>query len=151
MKKIFLAGPFKSLVDSNTGVMSDASIGLFSVIIDYFEERGWEVHSAHRRENWGRDFMTPDECTLQDYGEIARCDYFVAFPGSPASPGTHMELGWASALRKPVIMLLQAEKTYAYLVQGLRQITQVESIEYNDNQIDPQRIEAAITRCTRRE
>ena len=145
MKRIFLAGPFKSLVDDQTGMMSDTSIGLFKPIIEHFENSGWKVHSAHRREGWGREFMTPDDCTRVDYEEIARCDFFVAFPGSPASPGTHIELGWASALGKPVIMLLEADKTYAYLVQGLRQVTHVESIVYENNRIDPLLIEQAIS------
>lgn len=44
--------------------------------------------------------MTPQQCTKIDFEEISTCDLFVAFPGSPASPGTHIEIGWASALKK---------------------------------------------------
>ncbi|WJV53691.1 nucleoside 2-deoxyribosyltransferase [Pectobacteriaceae bacterium CE90] len=150
MRRMFLAGPFKSLVNSRSGIMSDESITLFSRIIIFFENIGWNVHSAHRRENWGKDFMTPDACTKKDYEEISRCDCFVAFPGSPVSPGTHIELGWASALGKPIIMLLETQKTYAYLVQGLNQITRVEYIEYENNSINPEIIEQAIKRLEKR-
>lgn len=40
MKRLFLAGLFKSLVDHHTGVMSEAHINLFSHIITHFESLG---------------------------------------------------------------------------------------------------------------
>lgn len=64
------------------------------------EERGYAVHNAHKREKWGREFMTSEQCTEIDFVEIDKCDLFIAFPGKPASPGTHIEIGWASALKK---------------------------------------------------
>ncbi|MCY7856417.1 hypothetical protein OZL46_02870 [Bacillus sonorensis] len=99
-KKVFLAGPFKSLVDENTGLMSLHERGKLESLISFFENEGWFVHNAHKREGWGKDFMTPQQCTKIDFEEISTCDLFVAFPGSPASPGTHIEIGWASALKK---------------------------------------------------
>ncbi|AHI66610.1 nucleoside 2-deoxyribosyltransferase [Burkholderia thailandensis] len=146
MKRMFLGGPFKSLVDKHTGVMPEDSINLFRRVIEHFEERGWDVHCAHRREHWGREFMTPAVCTKTDYEQISLCDYFVAFPGAPASPGTHIELGWASALGKPIVLLLEADKEYAYLVRGLDEITRIERVEFSGGGIDPAAIEAAIDR-----
>ncbi|MDN7675116.1 nucleoside 2-deoxyribosyltransferase [Burkholderia oklahomensis] len=146
MKRMFLGGPFKSLVDKHTGVMPEDSINLFRRVIDHFEDRGWDVHCAHRREHWGREFMTPAVCTKTDYEQISLCDYFVAFPGAPASPGTHIELGWASALGKPIVLLLEAGREYAYLVRGLDEITRIERVEYSEGRIDPAAIEAAIGR-----
>lgn len=144
MKRLFLAGPFKSLVDPTTGRMSEKDIDLFNRIILFFEDRNWEVHSAHRREKWGQEFMSPDECTKKDYEEISRCDVFVAFPGSPASPGTHIEIGWASALNKQVILLLEEKAEYAFLVQGLNQVGNTTSIFYCNYDLDPKWIERAI-------
>lgn len=83
------------------------------------------MHNAHRREGWGARFMEPEECTRIDYDEIASSDLIVAMPGSPASPGTHIELGWASALGKPLILLLEPDAEYAFLVRGLHTITRV--------------------------
>ncbi|WP_340680328.1 nucleoside 2-deoxyribosyltransferase [Paraglaciecola sp.] len=130
MKKMFLAGPFKALVDEKTHTMSTHHIEQFSVIIEFFEAKGWSVHCAHRREKWGREFMTPAQCTSIDYQEIDKCDVFVAFPGVPASPGTHIELGWASAMQKPTVLLLEEDQQYAYLVQGLGEITKVSELYY---------------------
>lgn len=145
MSRMFLAGPFKALVDPNTGSMSNDDINMFSHIIDYFEDKGWYVHCAHKREKWGREFMTPSVCTKIDYEEISRCDYFVAFPGAPASPGTHIEIGWASALGKPIILLLEAYKDYAFLIRGLDEVTKIKRITYSRPQVDPASIlEATI-------
>ncbi|MCF2858486.1 nucleoside 2-deoxyribosyltransferase [Pseudoalteromonas sp. SMS1] len=145
MKKMFLAGPFKALVSKETQVMSEAHIAQFSDIIDHFEQQNWSVHCAHKRESWGREFMTPAQCTKIDYDEIAKCDYFVAFPGAPASPGTHIELGWASAMKKPMILLLEEGEEYAYLVQGLGEISTVKELRYNKAKgVDVKQVEALI-------
>lgn len=63
--------------------------------------------------------MEPSECTRIDYNEIASCDAFIAFPCAPASPGTHIEIGWASAWKKPIVLLLEKGREYAFLVRGL--------------------------------
>lgn len=65
-KKMFLAGPFKSLVDSKTGIMENHEKKLLN-LISFFETKGFSVHNAHKRERWGKDFMTPEECTEIDF------------------------------------------------------------------------------------
>jgi nucleoside 2-deoxyribosyltransferase len=144
--KMFLAGPFKALVDPETGEMPETAVNLYADIIDHFETRGWVVHCAHKREEWGRAFMPPHECTRVDYDEIAACDVFVAFPGSPASPGTHIELGWASAIGKPIVMLLEDSSEYAFLVRGLDAVTPIAHVGFSGNRVDPAAIEQGISR-----
>lgn len=129
-KKMFLAGPFKRLVDSKTGIMEKHEKQKLLNLISFFETRGFSVHNAHKREGWGKDFMTPEECTEIDFKEISTCDLFVAFPGVPASPGTHIEIGWASALNKPIILLLEEEKDYAFLINGLGTVANVTFIRF---------------------
>jgi nucleoside 2-deoxyribosyltransferase len=82
---------------------------------NFFENKGFSVHNVHKRE----------ECAEIDFKEISSCDLFVAFPGYPASPGTHIEIGWASTLKKPVILLLEQGKDYAFLVRGLGKVANV--------------------------
>ena len=121
----FLAGPFKAIVDPETGVMSTFDRDRYEALIGHLETRGYTVHNAHRRESWGANFLSPEECTRLDYEQIRDCDLFVAFPGRPASPGTHIEIGWATAFGKPLILLLEEGHTYAYLVQGLHTVGDV--------------------------
>lgn len=143
-RKMSLAGPFKALVDADTHVMGDAAIDKYTSIIDFFETQGWDVHCAHRREHWGREFMEPSECTRIDYTEIAACDVFVAFPGAPASPGTHIEIGWASAWNKPIVLLLDEGAEYAFLVRGLSAVADVQMITIDPEQPTGPRILTAI-------
>ncbi|WCF07886.1 nucleoside 2-deoxyribosyltransferase [Paenibacillus thiaminolyticus] len=133
-KKLFLAGPFKSLVDVETGCMQENEQRKLMQLISFFEARNYDVHNAHKREGWGKDFMTPDQCTAIDFEEIRACDQFVAFPGCPASPGTHIEIGWASAFGKPIILLLEEGKEYAFLIRGLGQVADVTYIYYREEQ-----------------
>ncbi|MFY1831981.1 nucleoside 2-deoxyribosyltransferase [Myxococcus fulvus] len=127
---VFLGGPFKSLVSPETGVMREQDQDRFMQLIHGLEGRGLRVFNAHRRESWGREFLAPEECTRLDFEEIRSSDAFIAFPGAPASPGTHVEIGWASALRKPLILFLEGGKEYAFLVRGLHAVGNVRYLHY---------------------
>lgn len=123
--RVFLGGPFKASVDPATGTLRAAERTRLESVIARLESDGYEVHNAHRREGWGAAFLTPEECTRLDFEEISASDVFVAFPGAPASPGTHVEIGWASALGKPVVLLLEDGAEYAFLVRGLHTVADV--------------------------
>jgi hypothetical protein len=97
----------------------------YEALIGHLEGRGYAVHNAHRREAWGARFLEPEECTRLDFVEIRGADLFVALPGAPAYPGTHIEIGWASAFGKPIVLLLEENRTYAFLVRGLHAVARV--------------------------
>ena len=130
--KVFIGGPFKAYIDPKTNKMEERYKNKFLDLIIFFEERGYEVHNAHQRESWGENFWEPDDCTKLDYEEIASSDVFLAFPGSPASPGTHIEIGWASILQKKMVLLLEEGKYYAHLIKGLHTVGDVHYIHYRE-------------------
>jgi nucleoside 2-deoxyribosyltransferase len=135
MNKIFLAAPFKSVVDEKKSEMDDKSKEQISSLITFLEGKGYRVHNAHKREQWGHEFMTPEQCTKIDYDEIEKCDIFIAFPGIPPSPGTHIEIGWASVFHKKIFILLQGSKEkYAYLIRGLDTVADVTYIVYSEDE-----------------
>jgi hypothetical protein len=68
------------------------------------------VFLAHYREKWGKDLMCADECTMDDYREMKLSDYDIAFPGKPISGGVHIELGWASSMKKNILLMLDKEE-----------------------------------------
>ncbi|MFD0385337.1 hypothetical protein ACFQ2B_32895 [Streptomyces stramineus] len=115
---LFLAGPFLQLLDPATGEMPEEARAPFSLLIKHFEGHGLDVHNAHRREAWGAELMPPDTCTRLDQDGIRDADVFVALPGAPPSPGTHIEIGWASAFDKPIVLLLERGREYTFLVRG---------------------------------
>ena len=76
------------------------------------------------------NFLAPEECTELDLEEISGSDVFAAFPGSPPPPGTHIEIGWASTLRKPIVLLLHEDEEYAFLIRGLHAVGDVTHLYY---------------------
>ncbi|WP_082119602.1 nucleoside 2-deoxyribosyltransferase [Saccharothrix sp. ST-888] len=132
IRSLFLAGPFIQLLDPATGEMPDEARAPFDILIKHFEAQGLSVHNAHRREAWGAELMRPEQCTGLDQEEIRKADVFVALPGFPASPGTHIEVGWASAFDKPIVLLLERGREYTFLIQGLHTVATVEYVVYTD-------------------
>jgi nucleoside 2-deoxyribosyltransferase len=144
-RSVFLGGPFKALVDADGNMRAEERTRLEKLIAG-LEAAGYHVHNAHRRESWGAKFMTPEECTKLDFEQISASDVFVAFPGSPASPGTHIEIGWASALGKPVVLLLEDGAEYAFLVRGLHTVGNVTALTLAPGEDPTDRVVSVVTR-----
>lgn len=128
----FVAGPFRALLDDD-GIMRAEHRARYLGVIELLEGFGYHVHNAHQREGWGAQMMAADECTKMDFEQIRTCDLFVAFPGVPGSPGTHVEIGWASACRRRMILLLERDQDYAALVEGLVSMADVELVRYSSD------------------
>ncbi|MGP4110785.1 nucleoside 2-deoxyribosyltransferase [Streptomyces sp. 4N509B] len=128
---VFVGGPFFRLVDPATGLMPQEEQDKITRIIEHFEKGGSTVYNAHRREAWGAEFLSAPECTHLDYTEISQSDLFVAFPGVPVSPGTHVEIGWASALGKPMVLFLEKDEKHTFLVTGLETVANVEYVWFS--------------------
>nr|WP_107909028.1 nucleoside 2-deoxyribosyltransferase [Streptomyces chartreusis] len=116
---VFIGGPFKGAVDPETGVLAGDLRDRYDRLITFYENEGWDVLNAHREEGWGLSMVSAEACTERDFQWMRECDLFVAFPGDPASPGTHVEIGWASAMGRPTILLLEEAGSHAALVTGL--------------------------------
>ncbi|MGW5394890.1 nucleoside 2-deoxyribosyltransferase [Streptomyces sp. NPDC003952] len=147
-RSAFLGGPFKALVDAD-GAMNTEARTRFETLIERLEAEDYQVYNAHRRESWGAKFLTPDECTRLDYDEISASTVFVAFPGHPASPGTHIEIGWASALGKPIVLLLEEGVDYAFLVRGLHTVADVTYLTIGDTESLAEEVIATVNRLAR--
>ena len=76
--------------------------------------------------------MCAEECTMDDYREMKLSDYVIAFPGKPISGGVHIELGWASSMKKNILLMLDKEEKYSPLVQGLETLTNVQICYYKN-------------------
>lgn len=129
--RIYVGGPFRAALVDGLLRVNDGYRALYQELIDEFEDRGWQVFNAHRREAWGAQMLDDARSTRLDFDDVSACDVFVATPGtSPASPGTHVEIGWASALDKKIILLVQDEREYAALVTGLPSVADVTFVPF---------------------
>lgn len=122
---IFVGGPFKGNLDPVSGEYDPAARQALEALLEEVEGLGCSVLSAHRCEDWGRVPVTAEECTERDLRWMRECDGFLATLGPPMSFGTHVELGWASALGKPTVVMLDPDTRYAALATGLSAISQV--------------------------
>jgi nucleoside 2-deoxyribosyltransferase len=132
-RSMFLAGPFTGTIEASTGVMSRSHRSRIGRLLDYFEGSGWQVFNAHRRESWGQDWYEPEICTPLDFKEIRQADVLVAFPGYPPSPGTHVEIGWATVMGKPIFLILEPDVEPAALISGLHTVATVVYSTYRDD------------------
>ena len=129
---IFFAFPFSSYVNGKISKLPNAIIKFLNDCQTILMDNGHNVFLAHYREKWGEQLMLPEECTPEDLKEMMNTDIVIAFPGNPISGGVHIELGWASALQKRIILFLEQGVDYSPLVIGLNTITNTEIVYYDD-------------------
>ena len=144
LKRVFVAGPFIHLVDPKTGLMPPHEKALIESLLTHFEDVGAQVFNAHRREKWGADFMKPEAFTKMDYEQIASSDLFVVMPGSPPSIGTHIEIGWATALKLPIVMLLDPAGSYSGMIEGMGAIANLVKVKLENKVVDFEALDRAV-------
>ncbi|MGN7382681.1 Nucleoside 2-deoxyribosyltransferase [Chlamydia abortus] len=134
--RIFLAYPFTQLLRED-GLLEGKATSFLNQAIDALTANGYSVFSAQKREAFGLELMTPEVATKLDFIEMQKADLVVAFPGwFPISGGVHVELGWASALSRPLILFLHKEQEYSPLVMGLGTVTQVKEVRFGNEDLD---------------
>jgi hypothetical protein len=102
---VFLACPITQLLDPNRHELPSDYQQFIRELHTFLRLRADRVFLALELEGWGKALMSAEVCTPLDFVEMQRCSVVVAYPGR--SFGVGIELGWASALGKPIIMLLE--------------------------------------------
>ncbi len=151
---VFLGGPIQQAVDMN-GQFNGNLKNLIIDLIDVFETSDIEVLSAHAAESFGDS--TPHDSgdiTARDYRWMQLCDVYIAIFFKNGhndyikSDGTHIELGWASAMGKPIILIgdnLPNEQN-SHLVRGLGTIASVEFMELKEVVLNPANLITSVQR-----
>ncbi|MFI5943079.1 nucleoside 2-deoxyribosyltransferase [Streptomyces uncialis] len=143
--KVFVGGPIQHAIrdDGFHTPLQDAISG----IIGRVTAVGATVFSAHVAEKFGEDtpLFTPDQVSVRDLGWMRRCDVFV--PVLPVdgdgdlmrTDGTHVELGWASALGKPIVVVTPAPlaANASHLLRGLPSVADVTVLDLAVAHRDP--------------
>ncbi|GGM63496.1 hypothetical protein GCM10012275_37620 [Longimycelium tulufanense] len=130
---VFVGGPIQHAIQRD-GFYSPLRDAIHDIIESVRAASG-TVFSAHLAEKFGDDtaLFTPEQVAERDLRWMRRCDVFV--PVLPAherggllrTDGTHVELGWASALGKPIVLVtpLPVTPTASHLLRGLPAVAQV--------------------------
>lgn len=104
--RIFLACPFTGYLrhDGSVPYIEPAFAQFIKGIDTALQNAGHEVFLALRVEEYGAKLRPPSVCTPFDMLEMQRADCVVAL--AEDSYGVHLELGWASAMDKPMVIVV---------------------------------------------
>ena len=140
--KVFLASPFSQFCDDKEDIIIE-NRWFFQDIIKELKDNNIDYFCSQEREEWGKKYVSPEESIINDVEAIKECDLFVAIPGNPISGGVHVEIGWASMLKKKTIIFLQRDIYYTPMIMGLKKITNCKFVYY-DELIDKKTVKSII-------
>lgn len=148
-KTVFLSAPFTQLLtgDGLPPVIRER----LDAIIDHLEAEKWFVGNAHKREEWGRRLDSPYTAVNADLKEIDGAGVMVAILGSPPSPGVQLEIGFALARHKKLVVIADVDDPMPYLIRGVIERESVVLIRQPDGQDNYelcQAISAALAQLT---
>lgn len=127
MNKIFIACPISKYIEENRFI-SDNLRAFIEELYQICQKYASEVFITLRREEYDKKIMT-DIHTMLDFEEMKTTDLVVAIPED--SKEVAVELGWASYMKKHILLLLDCNDRYTPLITGLKDITDTEIIWYN--------------------
>ena len=131
LKKVFIGGPIQHAIGPKG--FDSCLRSAITFLINTLQHEGFEVFSAHNEERFGDIDMESqsEEITFRDFCWARDCDAYVCLLpaneyGKPyRSDGTHIEIGWASAYGKNIVILFDPSVSYSHLINGLHSIAPV--------------------------
>lgn len=123
---VFIGGPFHHAILSS-GIFDPELKALIISLITSVEKAGFTVLSAHREEDFGNIALEgpPERIVSRDFSWMQKCAvYACLLPNCEddtayRSDGCCIELGWASALKKPIILIREINVSFSELIIGL--------------------------------
>lgn len=153
----FVGGPIQHAIEPDAfhGPLRHA----IDVIIGGVSAAGAAVFSAHVAEDFGANtaLFSPEQVSVRDLDWMRRCDVFI--PVMPVlddgtllrTDGTHIELGWASALNKPIVLVTRTPvgTGASHLLRGLPSVARVSIVDMVDAVADPTELLQQVALVTR--
>lgn len=132
--RVFLGGPFKHAIGADC--IYEASLRKQIEEIYEILSKEFKVYSAHYAEEFGNltTQLTSEKIVARDHHWMLKCDVFVAvipadeYGTTLRSDGTCIEIGWASTMRKPIILLtnlIPLTAHYSHLIRGLNAVANI--------------------------
>ncbi|MGI5500342.1 nucleoside 2-deoxyribosyltransferase [Lentzea sp. CA-135723] len=143
--KVFIGGPIQHAILPD-GFLERLEVAL-STAIGSVQRAAGTVLSAHVAERFGADtpLFTPAQVAERDFGWMLECDVFV--PVLPVlddgdllrTDGTHVELGWASALGKPIVGVTAQPfaDSASHLLKGIGQVANARFVDIGEFTTSP--------------
>lgn len=138
MPKAYISAPFtsKSVFTGNRakayGEIKDESYKNFLEAIDSaVRECGVQTTLPHRDTyNWGTAGLTPEELMQKAFEGVKSSDVLIAYP--EASKGVNVLIGWASSLKKKIVILVNEKEKISVVHSGIQTLTETRIIKFRD-------------------
>ncbi len=140
---LFLSVSYSAQVDAQGRILPEYRTGLERTL-SIFEDRQHKVFCAPREDGWKLNDMSPAEAFLLDVAEIEKSDVFIAFVGNRISDGIQLELGFALAKGKRIILLNQVDETLSYINKGMVESGRAELITFANQDDLAQKLEHLV-------
>ena len=134
VKKVYISAPFRFFATNEEnrfyGVIDDEGYKQFLEKVDSkLKELGYETCLPHRDEGkWGEKYILPEDVAEICFKHIESSGLVIVFPSK--SRGVHMEVGYAAALRKKIMVFLAEEEGESTLLRGLDKVTDFRCLRY---------------------
>lgn len=128
----FLAFPFSIFRENGSDLLIPKAKEFFEELTDYFNDNNIFYYLSQEQKVCRENYYTEEELTKFDYETMKKCEYVFFTPENPYSDDSYIELGWASALKKNIILLLEKNTYYPPLVTEITYMTNVKVYYYED-------------------
>ncbi|XVS68086.1 nucleoside 2-deoxyribosyltransferase [Actinosynnema sp. CA-299493] len=156
---LFVGGPIQHAL-SPGGFTSDLEKTL-TLVMETLRDYGANIYSAHTVEHFGdrTAHYTPEQVAARDLRWMSKCDVFI--PVLPVAEdgvlmrtdGTHVELGWATALGRPIVLLTRQPivESASHLLKGLHRVGDVQLLDVERFTRTPFLLVEHVLRATKRQ
>jgi hypothetical protein len=131
-RRVFLSAPLTQYVVASDPNPLEGFRCEWTGIADDLERCGHTIFSAHRREAWGAALDEPSSALKADIAGIVDTDVIIAYVGQPPSPGVQLEIGYALAAHKELLVFIDRDQPEPYLVRGLDNLRGAKVVEVDD-------------------
>jgi len=108
-------------------------IRFLEMIAKNLESLGFSVVLPHKDEGeWGKRYIEPEEIARICLNLVLNSDIIVAFP--KFSRGVHLEIGFALAHKKRVIICVKKGEDVSIFIPGVEKVGDVSVVEYNSKE-----------------
>jgi len=134
--KAYIAAPYtsKSSTQGNPhhGKITDTSyINFLDSIESVIRSSGFQTFLPHRDlHKWGTANLSAEEIGRKSMEQVKNSDLLIAYPEQ--STGVNIELGWASASKKKILILINENDRISIMHSGLQGVTDSKIIKFKD-------------------
>lgn len=148
---MFVGGPIQHALNGPSGRFEVGVRFAIEALIEAIESAGFKVMSAHEVEQYGEDDMShlPEVVATRDFQWMREATAYVCLMpsnqhGTIRSDGSCVELGWATALQIPVLVLRDATTDMSIMSALVRGLPAVSPVSFGTYSSIPD-----LTRCVR--